>query len=63
MNDVDIYMWISCSRCGYLSMGMDIHKTIMTRQIFMGKYLHENIDIYEDIHIYLYIYLNIMVST
>ena len=60
MNNFDIYMWISYSRCGYLSMGIDIHNTIKTRQIFMGKYVHNNIDNYEYIHRYLYIYLNIM---
>ena len=31
MNYFDIYMWISCSRCGYLSMCMDIQNAIMTR--------------------------------
>ena len=44
-------------------MGMDIHNAnyaIMTRQIFMSKYLHKNIDIYGYIHRYLHSYLNIM---
>ena len=60
MHYLDIYMWISCSRCGYLSMGMDIHYAIMTRQICKSKYLHKYIDISGYLHRYLHIYLNIM---
>ena len=60
MHYLDIYMWISCSRCGYLLMGMDIHNAILTRQIFKGKYLHKDTDIYRYIHRYLQIHLNIM---
>ena len=30
MQHLDIYMWITCSRCGFLLMGMDIHIAIMT---------------------------------
>ena len=60
MHFLDIYMWISCSRCGHLLMGMDIHNAITTRQIFKSQYLHKHIDICGYIHRFLHIYLNIM---
>ena len=44
MHYLDIYMWITCSRCGYLLMGMDIHNAIKSRKIFIDKYLHNTID-------------------
>ena len=44
MQHLDIYMWISCSRCGYLIMGMDIRNASKSRKIFIGKYLHNTTD-------------------
>ena len=59
MQYLDIYMWITCSRCGYLSMGMDsIHIAIMTKQIFwVNIYINPYtcMGIYKDIHISIYI--------
>ena len=47
-------------KCGYLPLGMDIHNAIQSRKIFIGKYLHNTIDMCGYIHRYLYVYLNIV---
>ena len=58
MHYLDMYMWITCSRCGYLLMGMDIHIAIMTKQKFwVNIYINPYtcMDIYIDIHTSIYI--------